>query len=315
MIIQLLYAAVWLSNGFKIIVTNTTPSSLLKALNKYHLIKRRSAKRLFLFYWYVPKAKDRTRKLGSINYYSASGTLWPWIHLLKDCLPFLCLPYFASGVRKGSDGSFFNILIHTAQLHCWSKSHRKNFSHLSNSTFLISVKKFILIFALYSQVNKKLVGDIWMFLSGNPAVSYHTWCRATAWSLGWLHSPPSVQLAVCLLTSQSVCFTRTQVPARMDSTHSIATWHAFSKGKLWFVALMFLEFHLTLHLCFQVSHWRGKLVVHRLTEKLPCAPLFIIEILLSVSHLKEKMVCSNFSIFSMLDFSPCVSTEPPCMTN
>ena len=56
-------------------------------------------------------------------------------------------------------------------------------------------------------------------------------------------------------------------------------------------------------------------MVHRLTEKLPRALLFIIEILLSVSHLKDKMVCSNFSIFSMLDFSPCVSTEPPCMTN
>lgn len=186
----------------------------------------------------------------------------------------VCLPNFAS-VRKGSDVSFFNILIHTAQLRCWSKPHRKNCSHLSISTFLVSVKKFVLIFALYSHVNKRLVGDIWMFLSGNPAVSYHTWCRASAWSLGWLHSPPSVRLAVCLLTSQSACFTRTQVPARVDSTCSIATWPAFFKGKLQFVPLMFLEFHLTLHLTFQVSHRRGKLIIHRLTEKLPHALLFI----------------------------------------
>lgn len=204
---------------------------------------------------------------------SASGTLWPWIHLLKGPV---CLPNFASGARKGSNVSFFNMLIHTAQLHCWSKPHRKkNFSYLSISTFLVSVKTFVLIFALYSHVNKRLVGDIWTFLSGNPAVSYHTWCRASAWSLGWLHSPPSVRLAVCLLTSQSACFTRTQVPARMDSTCSITTWCAFLKGKLWFVALMFLEFHLTLYLSFQISHWRGKLIIHRLTEKLPHAPLFI----------------------------------------
>lgn len=49
--VQLVSTTVWLSHVFKIIVTNTSLSSLPTALNKDQLIKSGSAKRLVFFYW------------------------------------------------------------------------------------------------------------------------------------------------------------------------------------------------------------------------------------------------------------------------
>lgn len=60
-------SAAWFSQRFNI-VTNTTLSSLPTVLNKDHLIKSGSAKRLLLFYWSWIQGKREVRRSSSFNY-------------------------------------------------------------------------------------------------------------------------------------------------------------------------------------------------------------------------------------------------------
>lgn len=64
-------SAAWFSQRFNI-VTNTTLSSLPTVLNKDHLIKSGSAKRLLLFYWSWIQGKREVRRSSSFNYYVTS---------------------------------------------------------------------------------------------------------------------------------------------------------------------------------------------------------------------------------------------------
>lgn len=165
MIVQLVSTAVWLSPN-KIIVTNTSLSSLPKALNKYQLIKSGSAKRLVFFYssCILGKRQSGNQTL-FINTFQTDPMTLDASSLKRASPSPACLVLRV----VLEDNSLFKVQFHMAQLHCWCNPHRNHFSYLPVSTSL--TKAIFLIFVLSQNVNIRLPGGIWMFLSGNPAVS------------------------------------------------------------------------------------------------------------------------------------------------
>lgn len=140
MIVQLVSTAVCLSHVFKIIVTNTSLSSLPTALNKDQLIKSGSAKILVFFYW--PRVLGK-RQSGKQAFFI---NMWQTDPMTLDASPLKtaspCPACLVLAVVLE------HVIPHTKATLLWCSPHRNHSSYLPVSASL--AKAIFLIFVLSS---------------------------------------------------------------------------------------------------------------------------------------------------------------------